>query len=91
MSVALATACSPGFSMKTVTMHKAKTHLSQLIAEAEAGEEVIITRDHVPAVRLVPVGESKPVRQFGSLKGQVQVTAAFFEPLPEDELAGWEG
>ena len=62
-------------------MHRAKTHLSQLIAEAEAGEEVIITRDHVPAVRLVPVGESRPVRQFGSLKGQVQVTAAFFEPL----------
>ena len=81
MSLALATASSLGSSMKTVTMHKAKTHLSQPIAEAEAGEEVIITRDRVPAVRLVPVGEAKPVRQFGSLKGQVQVTAAFFEPL----------
>jgi prevent-host-death family protein len=77
--------------MKAVTMHKAKTYRSQLIAEAEAGEEVIITRDHVPTVRLVPVGEPKPMRQFGALTGQVQVTAAFFEPLSEDELAGWEG
>jgi prevent-host-death family protein len=76
--------------MKTVTMHKAKTHLSQLIAEAEAGEEVIITRDHVPAVRLVPVGEPIPKRTFGALAGQVVVTAAFFQPLPDDELAEWE-
>jgi prevent-host-death family protein len=77
--------------MKTVTMHKAKTHLSQLIADAEAGEEVIITRDHVPAVRLVPVGVATPKRQFGALAGQLSVTDAFFEPLPEAELSGWEG
>lgn len=75
--------------MKTVTVHKAKTHLSQLIAAAEAGEEVIIMRDQEAAVRLVPVGEPAPARRFGALAGKVSVTSAFFEPLPESELAAW--
>ncbi len=77
--------------MIAVTMHKAKTNLSQLVAEAEAGEEVIIMRDDVPAVRLVPVSQPKPVRKFGALAGKVTLTDAFFEPLPESELTDWEG
>ncbi len=76
--------------MIAVTMHKAKTQLSQLVAEAEAGEEVIITRDSVPAVRLVPVGERKAIRAFGALAGKVVVTPAFFERLPESELSAWD-
>jgi prevent-host-death family protein len=75
--------------VKTVTVHKAKTHLSQLIAAAEAGEEVVIMRDQEPAVRLVPVGEPAPSRRFGALAGKVSVTSDFFEPLPESELAAW--
>ena len=75
--------------MKTVTVHKAKTHLSQLIAAAEAGEEVVIMRGKEAAVRLMRVGEPVPKREFGALAGKVSVTRAFFEPLPEDELAAW--
>ncbi len=76
--------------MKTVTVHHAKTHLSKLIADAEQGEEVVIRRDKVAAVRLVPVGDPVPARAFGALAGKVTVTQAFFEPLPADELAAWE-
>lgn len=76
--------------MKTVTVHKAKTTLSQLIAAVEAGEEVIIMRDKEPVVRLVPAGDPAPSRKFGALAGKVAVTEAFFEPLPESELVGWE-
>lgn len=35
-------------------MHDAKTQLSDLVARAEAGEEIIIARRNRPAVRLVP-------------------------------------
>ena len=70
-------------------MHKAKTHLSQLIADAEAGEEVVIMRGSEPAVRLVPVNEPVPCRRFGALAGQVTMTPSFFDPLPDDELASW--
>ena len=40
---------------RTVNVGEAKAKLSHLIARAEAGEEVTIARDGVPAVRIVPV------------------------------------
>jgi hypothetical protein len=33
----------------------------------------------------------KPNRQCGSLRGQISLGPEFFEPLPEEELALWEG
>ncbi len=76
--------------MKIVTVHKAKTTLSQLIADAEAGEEVIIQRGRVAVVRLVALEKRAPKREFGALAGKVGTTAHFFEPLPDSELAAWE-
>lgn len=43
--------------MVTINMHDAKTRLSDLVARAEAGEEIVIARRNRPAVRLVPVVE----------------------------------
>ncbi len=76
--------------MDPVTIHKAKTNLSKLIARAEAGEEVVIARGRTPVAKLVPVEPPRKKRQPGSMKGRATVTAAFFEPLPEDELKLWE-
>ncbi len=74
--------------MKTVTIHKAKTTLSQLIAEAQAGEEVIIARGKDPVARIVAI--AKPgKRKAGSLKGKIKIGPEFFEPLPEAELKLW--
>ncbi|MGH6901611.1 MAG: type II toxin-antitoxin system Phd/YefM family antitoxin [Geminicoccaceae bacterium] len=77
--------------MATFTIHTAKTQLSRLIERAEAGEEVIIARRDKPVVRLVPLEQPKPTRQFGAMKGKVWVGPEFFEPLPEEELKAWEG
>jgi hypothetical protein len=33
---------------------------------------------------------TSPTRSFGALAGEVAVSAAFFEPLPDSELTGWE-
>jgi prevent-host-death family protein len=41
--------------MATINMHEAKSNLSDLVARAEAGEEIIIARRNKPAVKLVPV------------------------------------
>ena len=76
--------------MKIVTVHQAKTTLSKLIERALAGEEVVIARGDVPVVQLVPLDSEAPRRVFGVLKGKLQVTPAFFEPLPPEELAAWE-
>ena len=40
---------------KTVNVHDAKTHLSKLLADVEAGDEVIIARRGKPVARLVRV------------------------------------
>ncbi len=67
----------------TVNMHKAKTDLSKLVAQALAGEEVIIARDGEPAVRLVPVRKK---RIPGTAKGLFWMADNFDDPLPEDLL-----
>ncbi len=82
--------------MVTVNVHEAKTHLSRLLAQVEAGEEVIIARNGAPVARLVscrPRGKRLP----GSWKGRIELDEAvfddsfFFDPLPEEDLAAWEG
>jgi prevent-host-death family protein len=73
-----------------VTIHQAKTHLSRLLQKAASGEEVIIARGSKPVARLVPIGEVQGRRKPGSLKGTLSVGPDFFEPLPADEMAGWE-
>jgi prevent-host-death family protein len=77
--------------MTTVTIHTAKTTLSQLLARVEAGEEIILARGKTPVARLTPYHPPGSKRRFGALKGVIHVGPEFFEPLPEDELANWEG
>ncbi len=76
--------------MPIVNVHEAKTHLSRLLAQVEAGEEVIIARNGKPVARLVSV-QRRGKRQFGSMKGRIRLDDSFFDPLPEEELAAWEG
>lgn len=72
--------------MKIVTMHVAKTNLSRFVEEARAGADIVIARGKEPLVRLVPVEQPPIKRQFGAMRGQFEVPASFFEPLPEEEL-----
>ncbi len=76
--------------METVTIHTAKTTLSQLLARVEAGEEIVLARGKEPIAKLVPYRRRPTKRRFGALSGQVSVGTEFFEPLPEHELAAWE-
>lgn len=61
--------------MAVVNVHQAKTNLSRLIEEALRGEEVVIARNGVPAVKLVqiePTRQAKPKRQPGLWVGLVK-------------------
>lgn len=75
--------------MTQVNVHEAKTNLSKLLARVEAGEEVIIARGKDPVARLVPMEKAKKRKLLGAFKGQFELSDAFFEPLPDDELAAW--
>jgi prevent-host-death family protein len=78
--------------MTVVTVRQAKAQLSQLIARAEAGEEIIIARGGRPVVKLMPIAKRATRRRFGALKGKLSLPDAFFfGPLPEEDLKLWEG
>ena len=59
--------------MSTVGMHEAKTRLSQLVQEVEAGGAVTITRNGQPVARLVRV-EPGNGRGYGAMAGKGTVT-----------------
>ena len=74
---------------RQVNVHEAKTHLSRLLAEVEAGEEIVIARHGIPVARLVRA-EARP-RRLGLYAGEIEVGDDFDAPLPEDVLATFEG
>lgn len=76
--------------MPTVNVHDAKTQLSRLLAQVEAGEEIVIARRGRPVARLVCY-QPRGRRQPDVLKGKIVLPDSFFDPLPENQLKAWEG
>lgn len=75
--------------MQTFNIHAAKTHLSRLVDEVAAGEEIIIAKAGKPVARLVPLERGE--RPLGLLAGQLTVSDNFDDPLPDDLLDLFEG
>jgi prevent-host-death family protein len=73
-----------------VNIYAAKTQLSRLVDQVNAGEDVVITRHGRPVARLVPVA-GRPQRRLGALKGKVWIADDFDAPLPDDLLDQFEG
>jgi prevent-host-death family protein len=74
---------------ETVNIHEAKTHLSRLLELVQGGQEIILAKAGKPIARLVPLAPTETTRRSGRFGGHVG--PEFFEPLPEEELALWEG
>ena len=75
-----------------VNLYEAKTRLSELVAQAHAGQTVIIAKAGTPMAKLVPLDAPTQSKiKFGLLKGQFMESADFDDPLPDSELALWEG
>lgn len=75
---------------RIVNMHEAKTNLSELVAEVEAGGEVILARAGKPVARLMPLRKVR-ARRLGRWKGKVRMSKSFDAPLSPKELAEWGG
>jgi prevent-host-death family protein len=70
--------------MKTINIHAAKTQFSSLVAEVEAGEEIIIAKAGKPVARLIPLQKNDFRRSFGALKGRIHMKDNFDDPLPPE-------
>ena len=65
-----------------VNVHRAKTHLSELLQEVEQGQEVVIGSSGVPIARPVPwIKPAQPVAAPGALRGQIKRANDFDAPL----------
>jgi prevent-host-death family protein len=76
---------------KPVNIYDAKTHLSELVDRAAAGEEIIIAKAGVPTARLVPLRAVHENRAPGRWGGKVTIAHDFDAPLSGDILAAFEG
>lgn len=72
--------------MITVNIHKAKTHLSKLVAQAAKGEPFIIAKAGVPLVKVTAVEAPAKPRRLGFLAGQLTIPADF-DRIGEEEIA----
>ena len=71
--------------MKTVNIHAAKTHLSRLIEEVRAGEQIVIAKAGRPVAKLIAVDRAHARRRgLGALKGRIRIGRDFDAPLPAD-------
>ena len=75
--------------MKTLPVNQACDQLDDLVDAAIAGEEVVLTRDDQPAVKLVPVASAdRGTPQFGSARGLIQMSDDFDEPFEFSPVRG---
>jgi prevent-host-death family protein len=63
--------------MKLVNIQAAKTHLSRLVEEAAAGEEIVIAKAGRPYVKLIPCTPLATPRTLGGWEGVLQMDAGF--------------
>jgi len=69
--------------MTVVDVYEAEGRLEKLVQEAEAGEEVLITRDGKPVARIVAPSAVHKERVPGSAKGLFVVPDDFDAPLDD--------
>lgn len=66
--------------MKHINIQAAKTHLSRLVDQAAAGEEIVLAKAGKPLVKLVPYQPARKPRVCGQLKGKFFEAPGCWEP-----------
>ncbi len=78
--------------MEVISMHQAKSTLSQLVKRAATGETILLGAYGKVEAKLVPAAESAaPSKKIGVLAGKLVVPEDFDAPLPDDILKTFEG
>ena len=69
--------------MQQITLESISETLRDIVEAALNGEDVIITKNNQPVIKLIPVSLVKQPRQPGSAKGLVIISDDFDEPLDD--------
>lgn len=76
---------------KVINLYEAKSHLSELVDRAAAGQEIVIAKSGKPMARLIPIAKthSRRSKAFGkNLMGVTYIAPDFYEDIPLDVLLG---
>ncbi len=78
--------------MQVVSMHQAKSTLSQLVKRAATGETILLGAYGKVEAKLVSATTSdQPQKRIGLLAGKLTIPDDFDAPLPEELLKAFEG
>ena len=79
--------------MIKVNIQEAKTHLSRYLDQVENGDVVVVCRHNQPVaeLRAIQAAPARPTRVAGLLKGREHWAPAAFAPVPDEELAEFDG
>lgn len=70
----------------TVKIHEAKTHLSELLAKVEAGEDVVIARGNDPIAKLTRLRQE---RDHSRVLADIRAARQRAKPVTHDEIRAW--
>lgn len=80
----------PYMTATTIDVQDAQTQLMHLLTLALKGGDVVIAKDNVPLVRLVPIKLQKTARTAGMHNGAMRMSEDFNDPLPDEFWSGGE-
>jgi len=69
--------------MHQIDLNEAKQHLADFIDIALGGEEIVITHDNQPVLKLMRIAAPQARRIAGSAKGLITMASDFDAPLED--------
>jgi prevent-host-death family protein len=69
---------------------EARGRLDELLSRAHSGEEILLSEDGHPVVRVLPAARGNGHRLFGEFSGKVRIADDFASPLSPSDQAEWE-
>ncbi len=77
--------------MLMVNIHDAKAHLSEYLNRLEHEGEIVLCKRNQPVAVIRPLASPRSSRAIGLERERLRVPETFFEALPEDLVALYEG
>ena len=82
-------------TMISLNINEIKTHFSSFLAKVSKGETVIVCKRNVPIAEIKPIAKlpnkRRPIGLAGKEYPDFKISDAFFDPLPEDIVAAFNG
>jgi prevent-host-death family protein len=82
-------------TMISLNINEIKTHFSSFLAKVSNGETVIVCKRNVPVAEIKPIAtlpkKKRPIGLAGKEYPDFEINDAFFDPLPNDIIAAFNG